>query len=58
MDKNPFVLSVCLTEEDNYGVLQYRTILWKRMVGPLLRQTLPSDVESLLDNPTVFFVGK
>ena len=32
VEKNPFVLSVCLTEEDNYGVLQYRTILWKRMV--------------------------
>lgn len=58
MDKNPFVLSVCLTEEDNYGVLQYRTILWKRMVGPLVGQTLPSDAESLLDNPTVFFAGK
>ena len=32
VEKNPFVLSVCVTDEDNYGVLQYRTILWKRMV--------------------------
>ncbi len=32
VEKNPFVLSVCVTDEDNYGVLQYRTILWKTMV--------------------------
>ncbi|EDO27978.1 predicted protein, partial [Nematostella vectensis] len=28
--KNPIVLSVCLTDADNYGVPQYRAILWRK----------------------------
>ena len=32
VDKNSCILSVCLTAEDNYEVLQYRTILWQKMV--------------------------
>ncbi|XP_068729084.1 GTPase-activating Rap/Ran-GAP domain-like protein 3 [Montipora capricornis] len=28
--KNPFILSVCLTDADNYGAPQYRAILWRK----------------------------
>ena len=31
-NKSPFVLSVCLTDADNYGVPQYRAILWRKTV--------------------------
>ena len=31
--KSPFVLSVCLTDSDNYGVPQYRAILWRKTVS-------------------------
>lgn len=28
--KSPFILSVCLTDADNYGVPQYRAIVWRK----------------------------
>lgn len=34
--KSPFVLSVCLTDSDNYGVPQYRAILWRKTGGQKL----------------------
>lgn len=30
--KSPFILSVCLTDADNYGVPQYRAIVWRKTV--------------------------
>ena len=32
-DKNPFALSVCLTDANNFGVPQYRAILWRKTVS-------------------------
>ncbi|KAL9988754.1 hypothetical protein ACROYT_G003237 [Oculina patagonica] len=34
--KSPFILSVCLTDADNYGVPQYRAILWRKTGGQKL----------------------
>ena len=34
--KDPFLLSLCLTDADNYGVPQYRAILWRKTVRNLL----------------------
>ncbi|XP_028407633.1 GTPase-activating Rap/Ran-GAP domain-like protein 3 isoform X2 [Dendronephthya gigantea] len=51
VDKNPFVLSICVTEEDNYAVLQYRTILWKRMGSE--RRCIPYDPGKPLSSKTI-----
>ncbi|XP_046845302.1 GTPase-activating Rap/Ran-GAP domain-like protein 3 isoform X2 [Xenia sp. Carnegie-2017] len=45
-NKNPFILSVCTTDEDNFGVLQYRAILWKRMGSE--RRCIPHNSGKLL----------
>ena len=31
-NKSPFILSVCLTDSDNYGAPQYRAVLWRKTV--------------------------
>jgi hypothetical protein len=51
VDKNPFILSVCVTEEDNYGVPQYRTILWKTMGSE--RRCIPYEQGKTLSPKTI-----
>ena len=34
-NKEPYALSVCLTDSENHGIQQYRAILWQKSVSVL-----------------------